>query len=48
MIVNGRLCVEGGELVGVDEPAIVERAERASVRLLDEAQRATGVDFRRR
>jgi 8-oxoguanine deaminase len=46
-IVNGRVRVEGGSLVGVDESALFERAERASSRLLDEAQRTTGVDFRR-
>ena len=46
-MVNGKLRVVGGTLVGVDELAIVERVERASARLLDEACRTTGIDFRR-
>lgn len=45
-IVNGRVCVEGGRLVGVDEAAIVERVERMSAGLLDAASRVTGVDYR--
>ena len=28
VMVNGRIVVEGGELVGVDVPALVERADR--------------------
>jgi cytosine/adenosine deaminase-related metal-dependent hydrolase len=48
VMVNGRLVVEGGQLRGVDVPALVERAERASVRLLDGALAATGFDYRRR
>jgi 8-oxoguanine deaminase len=34
VIVNGRVVVEGGELVGVDVGALVERAERVSGALL--------------
>ena len=47
-MVNGRLVVEGGELVGVDVPALVERAESASAALLDAALRMTGRDYRRK
>ena len=47
VVVNGRVVVEGGRLVGVDVPALVERAERSSSRLLDAAHRATGTDYRR-
>jgi 8-oxoguanine deaminase len=39
VIVNGRLVVEGGRLVGVDIGALVERAERISGALLDAARR---------
>jgi len=48
VMVNGRVVVEGGLLPGVDVPALVERADRASARLLDGAARATGFDYRRR
>jgi cytosine/adenosine deaminase-related metal-dependent hydrolase len=48
VIVNGRVVVAGGELRGVDVPALVDRAERISARLLDGAARATGLDYRRR
>ena len=33
-IVNGRIVVENGALTGVDEPALAERANRISARLL--------------
>jgi cytosine/adenosine deaminase-related metal-dependent hydrolase len=48
VIVNGRIVVENGELRGVDVPALVDRAERMSARLLDGASRTTGLDYRRR
>jgi cytosine/adenosine deaminase-related metal-dependent hydrolase len=36
-MVNGRVVVEGGELVGVDVPQLIERAERFSAGLLARA-----------
>ena len=48
VIVNGRVVVEGGELVGVDVPALVERADAVSRRLLERASKATGRDYFRR
>ena len=39
VIVGGRTVVEGGELVGVDVPALVERAEQAAADLLEKAGR---------
>jgi cytosine/adenosine deaminase-related metal-dependent hydrolase len=48
VMVNGRIVVEGGQLLGVDVPALVDRAERMSARLLDGASRTTGLDYRRR
>ena len=48
VMVNGRIVVEGGRLVGVDEPALAARAETIAARLLDGAQRTTGIDYRRR
>jgi len=47
VMVNGRILVEGGALVGVDVPRLVEHAERASAALLDAALRSTGHDYRR-
>jgi 8-oxoguanine deaminase len=38
VMVNGRLVVEGGELRGVDVPALVERADRIAAVLRDRAQ----------
>ncbi len=38
VIVNGRVVVEAGQLVGVDVPALVERAERISGTLLRAAE----------
>jgi hypothetical protein len=32
-MVNGRIVVEGGQLVGVDVPALVERADRIAAGL---------------
>jgi cytosine/adenosine deaminase-related metal-dependent hydrolase len=37
-IVNGRVRVEGGRLVDVEVPALVERADAASRRLLESAR----------
>jgi cytosine/adenosine deaminase-related metal-dependent hydrolase len=37
VMVNGRVVVEAGELVGVDVPALVERAEAISQSLLARA-----------
>jgi hypothetical protein len=34
LIVNGRLVVQGGEIPGLDVPALVERADRIAARLL--------------
>lgn len=45
VLVNGRLVVEGGRLVRVDEEAAAERANAASSRLLQEAAARTGRDF---
>lgn len=47
-IVNGQIVVEGGELKGVDVEALVTRTEGISAALLDEAQRHTGIDYRKR
>jgi cytosine/adenosine deaminase-related metal-dependent hydrolase len=47
-MVNGRIVVEGGELRGVDVPALVERAEKRSQALLAAASRRTGRDYSRR
>ncbi len=48
VIVNGRIVVEGGELVGVDVPALVARADAISERLLRRASETTGRDYFRR
>jgi cytosine/adenosine deaminase-related metal-dependent hydrolase len=45
VMVNGRVVVAGGELVGVDTPALVARADRISRALLERASRATGHDY---
>jgi cytosine/adenosine deaminase-related metal-dependent hydrolase len=47
-IVHGRVLVEGGQLRGVDVEALVARAEAISALLLDQAERRTGRDYRRR
>ena len=44
-IVNGRVVVQGGALIGVDVPALVERAEAISQGLLRRASQATGRDY---
>jgi cytosine/adenosine deaminase-related metal-dependent hydrolase len=48
VMVNGRVVVEGGELVGVDVPALVARADRIAEAMLDRAEKNTGVSFRSR
>jgi cytosine/adenosine deaminase-related metal-dependent hydrolase len=48
VMVNGRIVVERGELVGVDVPRLVAHAEEASAALLDAALRDTGIDYRRK
>jgi len=48
VIVNGRIVVEGGELVGVDVPALVARADALSEGMLRRASAATGHDYFRR
>ena len=48
VIVNGRIVVEGGELVGVDVPALVARADALSEDMLRRASAATGNDYFRR
>ena len=39
VMVNGRLLVEGGELLGVDVPALVAEADLIAARLLESARR---------
>lgn len=39
VMVNGRLVVEGGELRGLDVPALVDRADAITARLLERARR---------
>ena len=48
VMVNGRVLVEGGELVGVDVPRLIAHAESASSALLDAALRTTGIDYRQK
>lgn len=45
VIVNGRVVVEGGELVGVDVPALVARADAISEGLLRRASERTGRNY---
>ena len=44
-MVNGRVVVEGGELVGVDVPALVARADEISEGLLRRASERTGRNY---
>jgi len=44
-MVNGRVVVEGGSLVGVDVPALVARADAIAERLLRGASERTGRDY---
>ena len=48
VMVNGRIVVDGGELVGVDVEALVARADRIAEAMLDRAEKETGRDYRRR
>jgi 8-oxoguanine deaminase len=48
VMVNGRIVVDGGELVGVDVEALVARADRIAESMLDRASRETGRDYRSR
>ena len=45
VMVNGRIVVESGQLVGVDVPALVEKADGLSEALLRAAGRASGRDY---
>jgi 8-oxoguanine deaminase len=45
VIVNGRIVVEGAQVVGMDVPVLVERVEAISQALLRSASRATGRDY---
>lgn len=47
VIVNGEVVVREGRLTKVEEEMVIERANRSSARLLDDAQLRTGTDFRR-
>jgi len=48
VMVNGKLLVEGGQLLGADIPMLIERADTASARLLQSAAKRTGREFTRR
>ena len=48
VIVNGRVVVEGGRLLGVDVPALVARADAISESLLEGARRRSGIDYTKR
>ena len=48
VMVNGRIVVDGGQLVGVDVEALVARADRIAESMLDRASRETGRDYRSR
>jgi len=45
VLVNGKIVVEGGQLVGVDVEKLVAEADLVSDRLLRSATRATGKDY---
>jgi 8-oxoguanine deaminase len=45
VVVDGRVVVESGELVGVDTAALVARADATSRALLERASRTTGRDY---
>lgn len=47
-MVGGKIVVEGGELRGVDVPALVERADRIALTLLANASRKSGRDYSKR
>ncbi|MBB6732029.1 8-oxoguanine deaminase [Cohnella zeiphila] len=46
-IVGGKVVVDGGRLVGVDEELAAEKAQAAALRLVTEAAALTGSDYRR-
>jgi hypothetical protein len=48
VIVDGRIVVERGQLVGVDVERLVAQADRLADALLDRASRTTGTDYRKR
>jgi len=45
VMVNGRVVVDGGELVGVDVPALVAKADAISEGLLRQASQRTGRNY---
>jgi cytosine/adenosine deaminase-related metal-dependent hydrolase len=45
VMVNGRVVVDGGELVGVDVPALVAKADAISESLLRQASQRTGRNY---
>ncbi len=45
-IVNGKVLVEHGKLVGVDEEALWERANRIAEKMLSAAEKKLGVRYR--
>jgi cytosine/adenosine deaminase-related metal-dependent hydrolase len=45
-VVAGRVLVEKGQLVGVDEEALFERANRVAERMLSTAERKLGTRYR--
>lgn len=47
-MVNGKIVVRGGELVGVDVPALVARADAIAEAMLARASRETGRDYTKR
>jgi cytosine/adenosine deaminase-related metal-dependent hydrolase len=47
-IVNGRMVVESGQLLNVDVPALVEKADDIAMTLLMRAAGQTGRDYLRR
>jgi 8-oxoguanine deaminase len=48
VMVNGRIVVDGGQLVGVDVEALVARADRIAEGMLDRAEKQTGRSYRTR
>jgi 8-oxoguanine deaminase len=46
-IVAGRLLVEGGRLVGIDEERLFHRANEIAARLVRQAEQTTGFCYRR-
>ena len=46
VMVNGRIVVEGGALVGVDVEALAARADRIAESMLDRAEKETGRSYR--